>query len=222
MIQEDVSDFSKNTVAMVLAPHVHVDYELLPWRKLEVEEMVKNLYKTLSFGATGPREITTLQSSSEEWIQLRKLLIKASCLKTFTLKKTEKQLFNLVERHLWKESTARSIALDYGHKNEETAKNQYKMFPEILNLEVTNTGLWINKNFLGLGASPDVLVFDPIENSYGLLEIKCPKLMENLKPTEIYKLNKTQISRFCSKLVGNNLELKKIINIIRRFKFKWP
>lgn len=184
--------------------------------------LLKQLRENLSFGATGPREVTTLQSSSEEWIQLRKMLITASCLKTFALKKTETQMFNLIERHMWKESSIRLAALDYGKKIEEVAKKQYKMYTEILGFEVKDTGLWINSNFVGIGASPDALVFDPIENSCGLLEIKCPKVLENLKPIEIYKLNKQQISSFCSKLEGENLKLKKIISITRRFKFKWP
>lgn len=160
---------------------VHDVYELLPSRRLEVQEMVKTLYKNLSFCAIGSQEITTAQSSSEEWVQLRKLLITASCLKTFTLPKNDKQLYNLIERHLWKKTAIRSVALEYGKDNEEKAKIQYKNYTKILGFEIKDTGLWINSNFVGLGASPDALVFDPIENSCGVLEIKCPKLLENLK-----------------------------------------
>ena len=69
--------------------------------------------------------------------------------------------------------------------------------------------MWINPKYPGIGASPDALVFDPIHNSSGLLEIKCPKILKKLKPTEIYRLSKQHLSYFCCTLEGDTLKLKR-------------
>ena len=93
-----------------------------------------DLHETLLFNAAGPKDVTGgLQSSSEKWKELSKLLIAASQSKTFTLPKTKQQLFNLVERHLWSKSEVFRIpALEYGKENEAVAKDQYEVYTSCL------------------------------------------------------------------------------------------
>ena len=187
------------------------DYELDVTRRTVVQELVTDLHEALLFNAAGPKDVTGgLQSSSEKWKQLRKLLITATHLKTFTLPKTKQELFSLVERHLLSKSEViRTPALEYGKENEAVAKDQYEAYTSCLCFEVQETGLWINPKYPGIGASPDALVFDLIHNSSGLLEIKCPKILQKLKPTEIYRLSKQHLSYFCCTLERDTLQLKR-------------
>jgi hypothetical protein len=52
-----------------------------------------------------------------------------------------------------------------------------------------------------MGASADGLVVDG--NDSGLIEIKCPYVLRNLRPTDIDKLSRQQRYLFCAK-VNNN------------------
>jgi hypothetical protein len=52
-----------------------------------------------------------------------------------------------------------------------------------------------------MGASADGLVVDG--NDSGLIEIKCPYVLRNLRPTDIDKLSRQQRYSFCAK-VNNN------------------
>lgn len=56
---------------------------------------------------------------------------------------------------------------------------------------------WPASAFPWLGASPDALVFDPAEGSYGVLETKCPYTLRDKKGEELAS------SSFCSKLTEN-------------------
>ena len=67
---------------------------------------------------------------------------------------------------------------------------EYKESRTPLGFEVKETGLWINPGFTGLGESPDGLLFDPSETPpFGILEIKSPYILRDLKPIEPYKLS---------------------------------
>ena len=51
-----------------------------------------------------------------------------------------------------------------------------KNFP---NSVLNKTGLWINPAFPQIGASPDDLIADSAEDDDGLLEIKCPFILQD-------------------------------------------
>ena len=49
-------------------------------------------------------------------------------------------------------------------------------------LKCVETGMWINGQYPGVGASPDGLLFDPHTSSHGSLKIKCPMSLKSVAP----------------------------------------
>ena len=63
------------------------------------------------------------------------------------------------------------MQLKHGRENEVQARNAYISSTGLM---VRLCGLVVNPTLPCLGASPDGLVHDPLETSFGILEIKCP------------------------------------------------
>jgi hypothetical protein len=76
--------------------------------------------------------------------------------------------------------------------------------------KVLKTGFCVNKYWPELGCSPDGLVFDPSElNKYGLVEIKCLKLLRTIAPSDLFKKLTEKEVCFARPLSDNStLELK--------------
>lgn len=68
---------------------------------------------------------------------------------------------------------------------------------------VCGCGLLVNPSFPWLGASPDRIVYDPVEGSYGVVEIKCPYSLRDHKLCDLTEAN------FCSVLEDDGPQLKK-------------
>ena len=56
---------------------------------------------------------------------------------------------------------------------------------EVRGFQVAETGMWINRQFPGIGASPDGLLFDPVSNTKGDLEIKCQMSIKRIDQNKI-------------------------------------
>ncbi|XP_077553227.1 protein roadkill-like [Haemaphysalis longicornis] len=56
---------------------------------------------------------------------------------------------------------------------------------------------------VALGASPDRIVFDPVEGSYGVLEIKCPRTLRDLKASQLAAAD------FCCEMDEDKPKLKR-------------
>lgn len=178
-------------------------------RKLVLRKLVYEMTASLTGDFSGPVDLTAgCQTSNNTWWQLRKLLITASKIKMFNTEKTSEQISNLLEHNLWSDNDhIETVAMKYGICNEKNACLDYEA---AFNVKISDVGLCVNSKYPGLGASPDSLVLDLSNNSHGLLEIKCPKILENLMPTELSKLSSRQRSSFCCKLVDeNSMTLKK-------------
>ena len=63
------------------------------------------------------------------------------------------------------------VQIAHGTQNETKARNAYTAGT---GFNVRCCGLVVNPSLPWLGASPDGLVHDPSEPSFGLLEVKCP------------------------------------------------
>jgi len=66
--------------------------------------------------------------------------------------------------------------MQYGKENEYNAFNKYNLqYIHRMGFTVEKTGLWINIKYPGLSVSPGEggLMFDPITESYDVIEIKC-------------------------------------------------
>lgn len=85
------------------------------------------------------------------------------------------------------------------------AAKRYKEVLRTMGHDVTvlHCSLLVNPAFLWLGASPDRLVFDPAEGTYGVLEIKCPYTLHDKKVEELASCC------FCSELAENGPRLKR-------------
>lgn len=88
--------------------------------------------------------------------------------------------------------------------NEPLAARRYEEVMQAMGHEVTvsNCGLLVNPAFPWLGASPDRIVYDPAESSYGVVEIKCPHSLRNKKVEQLSE------ATFCSELSDSGPRLK--------------
>ena len=70
-----------------------------------------------------------------------------------------------------KEYSSLPVQQKHGRENEVKARNAYISSTGLM---VHLCGLVVNPTLPWLGASPDGLVLNPLETSFGILEIKCP------------------------------------------------
>ncbi|KAH9384466.1 hypothetical protein HPB48_026474 [Haemaphysalis longicornis] len=106
---------------------------------------------------------------------------------------------------LERDTRQQSDSATHGISNEPMAAKRYEEVLRTMGHDVTvlPCGLLVNPTFPWLGASPDRLVFDPAEGSYGVLEIKCPYTLRDKKGDELAS------SSFCSELTENGPRLKR-------------
>lgn len=145
---------------------------------------------------------TEPQAESQQWKSSRWFRITASTAKQAHnlgsllikpiahLDSTYRKLFNYLSYHVWDLHPFSTIDTMYGIENEDRARTDYmnSMLTCSPGIKVIKTGLWINKLWPELGCSPDGLVYDPHgTDMYGLVEIKCPKLLKTIAPADVFK-----------------------------------
>ena len=162
---------------------------------------------------------TTEQSKSLSWHNERLLRMTASTSKqtcSFGEKirggniHSMKPMANYIKLKLWFAKNIQTQDMKYGLSEEPNARKAYM---DTADSTVVETGMWVNVDFLFLGASPDGLIIENNE-AVGLLEIKCLKIMKDLTVLELiekiekHQLSTTLIGRQCFKLVDGKLILK--------------
>ncbi|XP_077544596.1 uncharacterized protein LOC144157651 [Haemaphysalis longicornis] len=117
---------------------------------------------------------TRQQSDSATWAKERSLRLTSSNFGV-VLARREFSLKGLQSLTASRE-LSRVAPIRYGIANEAMAAKHYEEVLRTMghDVAVLHCGLLVNSAFPWLGASPDRLVFDPAEGSYGVLEIKCP------------------------------------------------
>ncbi|KAL1436392.1 hypothetical protein MTO96_049752 [Rhipicephalus appendiculatus] len=122
------------------------------------------------------------QSQSSLWQHARMNRLTASCFGRAIkrLNWTEKGLRNLIES----KDLSRVRAIQYGLRNGNFAVDRYcsVMKSHGHNVSVRHCRLFVDAMCAWLGASPDRLVYDPEESSYGVLEVKCPYSLKDSTP----------------------------------------
>lgn len=80
-----------------------------------------------------------------------------------------------------------SFFFRYGIKMEALAAQRYEDVLRKMGHDpvVSTCGLLVNPAFPWLGASPDRIVYDAAEQSYGIVEIKCPYSLRDCKAGEL-------------------------------------
>lgn len=158
---------------------------------------------------------TMEQSKSDTWHQERKFRITASICKTvvnmgehLSSHDSLQPHFHWLERNFWFPSSFTTVHMRYGIENEEEAIKEYVTTKQV---SVARSGLWINKKYVHLAASPDGLIFDSCSNLVSIVEIKCLKILK-LHSVEDVLLNncpRNELKRQCFDVKGAKLVLKR-------------
>jgi len=114
---------------------------------------------------------TSQQSLSTSWKQSRIGRVTASHFGDVLLRRSLPSDSLIDSFFATKEFTSTPVQISHGVQNEIKAHNAYC---SRTGLSVRKCGLVINPSLPWLGTSPDGLVKDTTEQSFGLLEIKCP------------------------------------------------
>ena len=133
---------------------------------------------------------TEQQTDSESWHMERRFRITASTaqrvysfgrrLNSNVKPKWEK----FINKKLWcNDSFVPTADMAYGISEEGTARQRYS---ETMNVVVRESGLWVNKKYPHLGASPDGLLEDG-----GIIEIKCLKILRERSVGDLIKTHTT-------------------------------
>ncbi|CAG9773375.1 unnamed protein product [Ceutorhynchus assimilis] len=145
----------------------------------------KTLYeahlKTLELNQTDWRELeqtTRIQRDSAVWHRERRRRITASIFGKICKAKSETTKLNLVKSIVNPKKIDHIPSVRYGSRNEQTAINKYSESTKNI---VEKAGLHVHKKFPFLGGSPDGLV-----GNDGVIEVKCPYSIRNLKIDEQY------------------------------------
>lgn len=134
---------------------------------------------------TAPFEVdgTQGQKSNPEWLKKRALYATASDAAKLIGLKRESALIAFLRNHVWSLDKYESTAMKFGTDNEDKARDKYveivkENYPD---MEITQTGSWVNPKFSQLSCSPDGMVKLSPSSENILLEIKCIA-MANMNP----------------------------------------
>ncbi|XP_049274819.1 uncharacterized protein LOC119385854 [Rhipicephalus sanguineus] len=124
------------------------------------------------------------QSKSTEWKKARTYRLTASNFGTVVAREkwTPKGLQNVTSD----KDLSRVRAVQYGISNERQAVRRYEaaLRTVLHDVQTFHCGLVVSPTSPWLGASPDRIVWDPQENSHGIIEVKCPYSMKDMdEPT---------------------------------------
>lgn len=122
---------------------------------------------------------TMIQSLSHVWFEERRKQLTASNFGSICNKLPHTNCNSIVKKILY--NNFDSSAMKYGRKHERDALDELAK----TNIQVNPCGLFIDKEFPFLAATPDGLIEDE-----GILEIKCPLSCSNLSPKKGIKSRK--------------------------------
>lgn len=208
-----LNDSMWNTVLF----HTYSDFELDSVQTEVLKEQRKLLLENLSVVSGHDAVLVTSGQNNEDWFLERRLRITASHCKpisTMNQKTSVTTIANQLNNIMWETKRLRTSAVVYGQANESRARSAYteKMRAGNPDIKVEETGFWVHPKFPELGCSPDGLVTDNCEGEHrhGLLEIKCPKILEGKDVTKFETvLTKSQVARFCLHWKNNKIILRR-------------
>lgn len=150
-------------------------------------------------------EKKTRCQGNEQWHEARKIRLSSSEFGNICKKKYVTTLY-LAELYYGKDiSNVKGVR--YGRDNESTARKLYEEMAKSngKSIQTFPVGFVINPGAPFLGCSPDGVVFDENEKSFGLIEIKCPISKRNVS-LDVACADKA----FYLKKDDNGLTLKKV------------
>ncbi|XP_025111588.1 uncharacterized protein LOC112574606 [Pomacea canaliculata] len=208
---------------------LYEDYDLEVERKKTLlkhvqqleESHIPNDISAKQMSAYGAFELlgTQEQSMSLLWIQERQYRITASKCKVCFLgdKIVENRGYNLtwkyfhwLSNNLWSPKVVQTCDMQYGLSEEPKAREAYT---KATGNKVRETGLWVNRKFPYLGASPDGLATDSDGNTVGV-EIKCLKILRDKSVSDLLQQHKDAkipngiLNRQCFRISDGELKLR--------------
>ncbi|XP_071085447.1 uncharacterized protein [Haliotis cracherodii] len=192
------------------------DYELSNDLKLHLMDkcdvFIENVKESISEYVVGPCEVpgTVGQAISDQWHNARWYRVTASICKDCSMVSTDRGRYRLLSSHVWGIDCFNTVDMRYGSHNEKRAFEDYSL-KYVETFTCLASGFWINSKYPELGCSPDgILQSLSTDVADGVLEIKCPSVLENINPTEAKeKLTKKQYYSFCSTFENGRLKLKR-------------
>ena len=188
------SDNLCNCMWFSLLEHQYSDYDLDPTRVQLLKDMRDIFLQNLKEHCESDSAVLLVNDQrSEAWYTERRVRLTASdC------------------RKLWKTDKITTSALRYGLVNEDVARRSYASSKGD-KLTVLETGLWVSNADAELACSPDGIVFDLDDpDKHGLLEIKCPKTLENEPISDFLNiLTPKQLKQFCLEKCNDEIVVKR-------------
>lgn len=129
-----------------------------------------------------------MQRDSSEWLEIRKNLITASNFGQICKRKVSINTAPLVKNILYQKKITFITAVAHGIEHERQALQQLEKQE---NINIMPCGLFIDRTYPFIGATPDGLVGDDI-----LVEIKCPLTALKKGLTNAIQQNKIQILKY--------------------------
>ncbi|CAG2196836.1 unnamed protein product [Mytilus edulis] len=165
------------------------DYAMNIDTKLYLETKPTELLHNLSaYGIDVLYEIHVVENQrSDEWFHQRAMRITASNAKSVSTLKKESSVFNKLKKIMYTNDPINTTAMTYEIEHENDALKDTHQSPL---LEVAQCGLWVNPKNPELACSPDGLVRDVLdsgEDDFGLVEIKCPFMLDKCSVKDFEK-----------------------------------
>ena len=115
---------------------------------------------------------------------------------------------NLLEKNFWFPTHFSIFYTKYGTENEVNGLREYSEQMQVL---VGLSGLWINKKYLHLAASPDGLVFGDDKNLLSIVEVKCLNILRLHSVNDIINADcqSAEVKRQCFVVEDKKLVLKR-------------
>lgn len=152
------------------------------------------------------------QQRSLDWFYQRQYRINASVCHDVATIRSLKRVNSILSDYLWFKKDVSTKAMLYGQLHEATARTAFcELMQETFSgFSVVETGMWVNPAFPQIACSPDGLVTNPVLDEHGLVEIKCPQVIENANPLEAKNfLTAEQWQSFCLTDSSGELRLKR-------------
>lgn len=173
---------------------LHMNFNFLLFLKTEIKHSLAwltsrlNFFQDISVSIQEARDLeknTRQQSQSETWVRARRHRLTASAFGKVLMRQswTQKGLHHLLDP----KDLSRVRPIQYGRRNEAAATHRYTNVLRKLGHDVTveHCGLFVDPASPWLGATPDRLVFDPEEGTFGVLEVKCPYSLTGSDPKTV-------------------------------------
>ena len=190
-----------------MLPIIYEDFILTEIEANLLKEQVNSMCSQLTPPSLAHVLITSEQGSAR-WKNERRVRVTLSNAKAICVAKSDERRGILVRGQLWG-ATVSTLAMKYGVENEPLARETFATSFINKGISWLDTGMWVNGMYPGIGASPDGLLFDAHTNSWGVLEINCPKSLQSVAPCEFADhLPAKQVKAFCLQKTPNSQFLK--------------